>query len=123
MYKFNKKKISYILLFLLLLFYYYFLNTYFGFYIPCIFHKITGLLCPGCGVSRMLLAMSRLDFISAFYFNPVIFCGLPFIIYMLLKQLFYYIIDNSLKITKVENILLILYLSILILYGIIRNFL
>ena len=33
--------------------------------IPCMFHQITGLYCPGCGVSRMCLALFRLDFVSA----------------------------------------------------------
>ncbi len=44
-----------------------------GFGIPCMFNRFTGYLCPGCGTSRMALAMLRLDFSSAFRFNPVAF--------------------------------------------------
>lgn len=44
-----------------------------GFGIPCMFNRFTGYLCPGCGTSRMALAMLRLDFYSAFRFNPVAF--------------------------------------------------
>lgn len=42
-----------------------------GFGIPCMFNRFTGYLCPGCGTSRMALALLRFDFYSAFRFNPV----------------------------------------------------
>lgn len=40
-----------------------------GIGIPCLFHRITGLLCPGCGNSRAALALLRLDFFSALKYN------------------------------------------------------
>ena len=45
--------------------------------IPCLFHTVTGLYCPGCGVSRMCLSLLRLDFASAFQANAAIFLLLP----------------------------------------------
>ena len=36
--------------------------TKFGFGLPCIFRWVTGLKCPGCGMSHALAAMVRLDF-------------------------------------------------------------
>lgn len=42
--------------------------------VPCLFHLVTGLQCPGCGVSRMLLCLLRLDFSGAWEANPVILC-------------------------------------------------
>lgn len=44
-----------------------------GLYLPCFYYATTGLLCPGCGVSRMFLALARLDIPAAFGSNPVIF--------------------------------------------------
>ena len=43
-----------------------------GLYLPCLYYRSTGYLCPGCGVSRMCLALIRLDFSAAFHYNPVI---------------------------------------------------
>ena len=40
--------------------------------IPCPFHAITGLQCPGCGVTRMCLALLRLDVSGAWSANPVL---------------------------------------------------
>ena len=28
--------------------------------VPCVFYKVTGLQCPGCGVTRMILALSSI---------------------------------------------------------------
>ena len=44
-----------------------------GLYLSCFFYATTGLLCPGCGISRMFLALIRLDIPAAFGYNPVVF--------------------------------------------------
>ena len=36
------------------------LCAHLGYGVPCLFHSITGLQCPGCGVSRMFLCLLRL---------------------------------------------------------------
>ncbi len=40
-----------------------------GLGIPCLFHKITGYLCPGCGNTRAALALLRLDLGAALSYN------------------------------------------------------
>lgn len=45
--------------------------------IPCLFYTLTGLKCPGCGVTRMALCLLRLDFSGAWRQNPAIFSFLP----------------------------------------------
>lgn len=42
-----------------------------GYPVPCIFNKLTGLSCPGCGNTRAVLALLRLDLIGAFTYNPM----------------------------------------------------
>ena len=90
--------------------------------IPCIFNKITGLFCPGCGVTRMILSITKLDLYQAFRYNPLIFCMLPFIIF--------YGIDTSIKwikgtknylYLKINNKAWIIILIITLLFGILRN--
>ena len=47
----------------------------------CIFHELTGLHCPGCGITRALHAMLHGRFGEAFGQNPLVVLCLPFIAY------------------------------------------
>src|SRR5690554_3644064 len=48
-----------------------------GIGVPCIFHELTGLYCPGCGITRTVLSLLSLDFHQAFRFNPLLVFLLP----------------------------------------------
>lgn len=51
---------------------------------PCVFRSITGIPCPGCGLSRAWLAVLRLDFGTAFCYHPM-FWSIPiFVLFFLL---------------------------------------
>ena len=94
---------------------YYFLNRYLGLSIPCLFHELTGLYCPGCGVTRMLFSLLKLDFYQAFRYNPLLFIMLViYIFFTLFKVVFKKKIIIS---EKVYFVILIL----VIIYGILRN--
>lgn len=43
----------------------------------CLFHELTGLHCPGCGLTRAAHAALHGDAAKAFYFNPVGMVLLP----------------------------------------------
>ena len=113
----SKVKIAIVLFLLFLL--YYFLNQRYYFSIPCLFHEITGLYCPGCGITRLLFSLLQLDFLNAFKSNPLIFVLIVLYIgYLLLKIV--------LKITKnkeitIPNYVYYILLVIVILFGVVRN--
>lgn len=44
---------------------------------PCLFREMTGLECPGCGMTRGTYALFHGDFLKAFLFNPVGMIVLP----------------------------------------------
>ncbi len=97
---------------------YYLLNLYTGFAIFCPFHKFTGLYCPGCGVTRMLFSLIKLDFYQAFRYNPLVFILLIIgIIYLLIK----FILKKFNIIIKVPNYVWYILIIIVIIYGILRN--
>lgn len=39
----------------------------------CVFRTLTGIPCPGCGMTRALLAVLSLNFSDAFYYHPLFF--------------------------------------------------
>jgi hypothetical protein len=56
---------------------YYIVTQVTSFRVPCPFYTLTGYLCPGCGVTRMILSLARLDFRAAFSYNPALMCLIP----------------------------------------------
>ena len=90
-------------------------------YVPCVFNEITGLYCPGCGVTRMLKSMLHLEFYQAFRYNPLLFIFSPFILFMIINYIYcYYKKKKSLLFTMPKWILIIL-LIIVFSYWILRN--
>lgn len=89
--------------------------------IPCPFRLITGLQCPGCGVSRMMLALARLDLVSAFAYNPVVLLTAPILLYCLIRSDIDYIRTGRSSVSK-YNFVWISETVILIVFGVVRNF-
>lgn len=52
---------------------YYLVCSLIGKFPPCIFNKITGLMCPGCGLTRMCLYMLSFDLKAAYETNRCVF--------------------------------------------------
>ena len=83
--------------------------------VPCIFFKITGLYCPGCGITRAIFSLMKFDIYQAFRYNMLIIILLPFAISY---YIYIFIFKGKKRIPKkVLNFLLI----ITILFGILRN--
>jgi len=53
-----------------------------SFYPACVFHKLTGLNCPGCGGLRALHHLTHGEIVTAFRCNPLFVVLLPFIVYL-----------------------------------------
>lgn len=85
------------------------------------FNTFTGLLCPGCGVSRMFLALLRFDFAEAFSWNPVVFLSLPILAYLIGRIIYRYIVFDDSKINRFERVLTWTILICLLFFGIWRN--
>ena len=54
-----------------------------GLGLPCVVHSFTGLYCPGCGASRALASLLRLEFYQAFRWNPLLVVLFPFALFYL----------------------------------------
>jgi len=101
---------------------YYVLYYKYKIVIPCLFHEITGLYCPGCGITRMIFSLFKLDLYQAFRYNSFVFFLLPFIIFYFVDTIIKWLKGQKnylyLKINDKEWIIL---LVIALLFGILRN--
>lgn len=93
-----------------------------GWGIPCPFHLITGLNCPGCGVSRMLLSLLRLDFAAAFRCNAGLFCLSPFLLALFAVWIVRYIRFGYRPHGRLLRAAELSMAALLILWGAVRNF-
>lgn len=99
---------------------YYFLNTYFKLEIPCIFYKVTGLLCPGCGITRCLFSLLHFNIKQALHYNAFVVIFLPIFLIYYIYYMYCYIMNKENRLINNKYITYLI-LIILILYGITRN--
>lgn len=109
-----KKKLRLFGIFLISLVIYMFVNKKWGIGIPCFFHEITGFYCPGCGVTRLLFSLLKLDFYQAFRYNQLIFI-------LLILAGIYGIIKLIYKDFELPKWVVTVLLIISIVFGILRN--
>lgn len=94
-----------------------------SFTVGCPFNRLTGLKCPGCGVTRMIFSLLRLDFKTAFLYNPVIFCLIPvwaaaFCAFARLKGK-----GKEKTAKRIKNTAAYFSVAVLVVFGVVRNIL
>ena len=117
MIKYSKMKLILILISFLII--YFILSELLDVGIPCLFYEITGYYCPGCGFTRVLFFLLKLDFYQAFRYNPLIFILIIITgIYWLVK----FILKKFMNISiEIPNYVYYILLIIVIIFGILRN--
>lgn len=117
MIKYSKMKLILILISFLII--YFILSELLDVGIPCLFYEITGYYCPGCGITRVLFSLLKLDFYQAFRYNPLIFILIIItVIYWLVK----FILKKFMNISiEIPNYVYYILLVIVIIFGILRN--
>lgn len=92
-----------------------------GIGIPCLFHYVTGLKCPGCGITRMLISILRLDFAAAFQYNAAVLCLLPFLLPLLGYWIYRYIRYGIRQNPKSIEAICWVFVGLLLVWGVVRN--
>ncbi len=93
-----------------------------GFGLPCMFHKVTGLLCPGCGLTRSIVALSRLDIARALSYHPLVFLCIAYFLWFGISAAVRYVRGEEDALWVRPAWLHVAVLVILLLFGILRNF-
>lgn len=89
--------------------------------IPCVFYVVTKKYCPGCGITRMFLALLKLDFATAMRCNLLVFCLLgPGFVWGIVKS-FFYIKDGEVQTSVFEKICIVIVFICTIAFWILRN--
>ena len=91
-----------------------------GWAIPCPFRLVTGLKCPGCGVTTMCLALLRLDFIGAWQANAGLLLAAPLLLTAVGSMAAQYVRTGTWRIHRRITVCLWIALGILLAHGIWR---
>ena len=92
-----------------------------GWGIPCLFRTFLGIYCPGCGISRMFVALSRFDIHSAFQYNPLVLCLLPFAVAFGSRYAVSYVRKGRTEPDRLESVLLFIVMILTVVFWILRN--
>lgn len=116
--KISKNKIIVLLFSLIII-----LCAIFHISIPCPIYSTTGLHCPGCGVTRMLREIFKLNFYQAFRYNMLLFILMPFFMFYIINNIYCIIThkENKALYKKIPINLIYILIIILLLFGILRN--
>lgn len=83
----------------------------------CPFDYIFGISCPGCGMTRALLALLRFDLLSAFYYHPLFPLAIILILFFILEFLDIFTLNK-----KIKNISLYIICSLFVIVYFLRLF-
>lgn len=83
--------------------------------IPCIFHKLTGFYCPGCGTTRAIISLIKFNPYQALRYNMLTIFLIPLAsLYCIYK----YILNGK---KEIPNWVWFILLAITIIFFILRN--
>lgn len=95
--------------------------SYTGLAIPCLFRKVTGLLCPGCGVTGMCVALLHLNWKGAFFCHPVLFVLLLPLMAVFICSAAGYVQNGRFRFARWQNLILYVSVAALVIFGVVRN--
>ncbi len=89
--------------------------------VPCLFHRVTGLDCPGCGITRMLVSVLEGDLRAAFRYNPAAFFLLPCVLLLIAYRAFKFVRTGTRSEGKWEKAAVIFMILVFVVFGVVRN--
>ena len=92
-----------------------------GWGIPCMVNYFTGTYCSGCGITRMCMALVKLDFAAALHYNALVTLFLPFLAVFGLRRMVIYVRTGNSGPDRLESVLLTIAAILVVAFWILRN--
>ena len=85
------------------------------FRMPCVFHAVTGLYCPGCGGTRAVEALFQGEIVLSFIYHPVVLYGAGVYLWFMVSHTVEFLSGHRIRIgMRYRNVYLYLALLIVI---------
>ena len=89
--------------------------------IPCIFYLLFDKYCPGCGITRMCVALARLDIPAAMSHNLLAFFLVPVLLVIFFCKAVGFVKTGSWKRSKLETGFYLVAFALCIVFTVLRN--
>ncbi len=99
----------------------YFNPTATRFFPACPFHALTGLNCPGCGLTRSFHALFQGDVLTALHFNALLPVYLLLFLYLFVSLGLILIRGRGLEFRKFSARIIYGFLVLTLVFGVVRN--
>ena len=86
---------------------------------PCLFHLITGLWCPGCGMTRCAHALVHLNFARAFSMNALVMLAAPVLALLYARSAGWLSAEFSARLRPLTS--LTLWFVLVVVFAVLRN--
>ena len=93
-----------------------------GLNVPCIFRVVTGIRCPGCGMTHALMALFRLEWEEAIRYNLLIPLFIFYTILLYIHCAYQYIKKGKYNLTCGSYVADAIFLAVVCIWGVARNF-
>lgn len=90
--------------------------------IPCVYYELTGIYCPGCGMTRAFLSLLKLDFYQALRYNAFSIIVAVLLALYILGGIYGWLFNKiNFMEKKIPSLVWIIFIVALLAYGILRN--
>lgn len=90
--------------------------------IQCPIYLVFHIYCPGCGLTRMIYSILKLEFYQAFRYNPLLFISLPIIIILAIDKYISWLKNKKTCLyDNISNKTWYIILAITLIYFVLRN--
>ena len=93
----------------------------YSFYPTCLFHRLTGWNCPGCGSSRALHALLHGQFDAALRDNLLFVVALPFVVFYFFQHLAFWAAGRPAPLPAIRPRHVMILVGVLAVFTVIRN--
>jgi hypothetical protein len=95
--------------------------SHYSFYPICLFHRVTGLECPGCGATRALFCLAHGRILDALHYNALLVVALPFLVVAGIRLLLLEAAGQPAPAPRLDAVWIKLLLVVIILFTVLRN--
>jgi hypothetical protein len=92
-----------------------------GFYPPCLLHAVTGLHCPGCGMTRCVHSLLHGDVAQAFAYNALFVVFIPLLLISGFRLWYSCLTNRKLSPDRTPNWVCSVLLVVILIFAVLRN--